>query len=79
LKFTRAIFFNVESKNTRQIKPEIEKLKGQKILCFYGEDERDSLCAELHPELAEVIRMKGGHHFGGDYQTIAKKILRRAN
>ncbi len=68
---------NLGSKNTKPTRPEIDVLKGQKILCFYGEDENDSLCRNLPAELAEAIRMKGGHHFGGDYQKIAEEVLRR--
>jgi type IV secretory pathway VirJ component len=43
--------------------------------CFYGADEEDTLCRA--PELAgaEIIRTPGGHHFGGDYQALAQKIL----
>jgi type IV secretory pathway VirJ component len=70
-------FLNMGSNNARPILPEIEKLKGSKILCFYGEDEKDSLCRELPAGVAEVVQMKGGHHFGGDYQKITKEILRR--
>jgi type IV secretory pathway VirJ component len=43
--------------------------------CFYGAEEKDTLCRA--PELAgaEIIRTGGGHHFGGDYQALAQKIL----
>jgi type IV secretory pathway VirJ component len=56
--------------------PEVEKLKGNNILCFYGEDEGDSLCKKLDASLARVVMLKGGHHFGGDYRTIAETILK---
>jgi type IV secretory pathway VirJ component len=56
--------------------PEVEKLKGKSILCFYGDDERDSLCKKLDANLAKVVILKGGHHFGGDYRTIAETILK---
>jgi type IV secretory pathway VirJ component len=56
--------------------PEVEKLKGKNILCFYGDDEGDSLCKKLDQSLARVVMLKGGHHFGGDYRTIAEEILK---
>jgi type IV secretory pathway VirJ component len=57
------------------VRPEVEKLRGLPILCFFGEDEGDSLCRELDPGLARCIPLGGGHHFGGDYQGIADAIL----
>ena len=55
--------------------PEIEKLRGQKILCFCGERESASLCRKLDANLATVIVLKGSHHFGGNYEAIADAIL----
>ena len=59
------------------IYPEILKLKDKKILCFYGESEEDSLCRKLDQGIVEIIAMKGGHHFGGDYTAIGDQILMR--
>jgi type IV secretory pathway VirJ component len=58
--------------------PEVEKLKGKNILCFYGDDEENSLCKKLDGSLTRVVMLKGGHHFGGDYRTIAETILKEA-
>jgi type IV secretory pathway VirJ component len=65
------------SKNpSHPVLPEVEKLRGNNILCFYGDDEGDSLCKKLDASLARVVMLKGGHHFGGDYRTIAEAILK---
>ena len=37
--------------------------------CFYGEDETDTMCPEVTKLAMTVVRTKGGHHFGGDYQV----------
>jgi type IV secretory pathway VirJ component len=66
------------SKNELPVRPEIEKLAGTPILCLYGEAERDSLCPQLPASLATPMPLKGAHHFGGDYGTIAETILREA-
>jgi type IV secretory pathway VirJ component len=58
--------------------PEVQKLKGMKILCFYGTEEGDTLCKDLKPELATVIPLKGGHHFDGNYSAMAQTILNAA-
>jgi len=60
------------------VKPEVNKLRGRNILCFYGAGEKDSLCPDLEPDLAELIVMPGGHHFGGRYGEIADMILKAA-
>jgi type IV secretory pathway VirJ component len=60
------------------VKPEVNKLRGRNILCFYGAGERDSLCPDLEQSLAELIVMPGGHHFGGRYREIAVMILKAA-
>ncbi len=57
------------------VKPELEKLRGMNIICVYGVDEKHSLCDSLDDSWVTKVQMKGGHHFGGDYQTIAKEIL----
>lgn len=56
--------------------PEVQKLSATKILCVYGEEEADTLCKDLDPQRATVIRLKGGHHFEGDYDALAETILR---
>jgi len=61
--------------SSRPVRPEVEKLRGLPILCFFGEDESDSLCHDLEPALAHCIPLGGGHHFGGDYQSIATAIM----
>ncbi len=41
-----------------------------------GEDETDSLCSELKKSEIQVVQTRGGHHFGGDYRSIAEIILK---
>jgi type IV secretory pathway VirJ component len=60
-------------------KPEVAAIGGVPVLCVYGEGESDSICPGLPkgPEhtkitLAEVGK---GHHFSGEYSTLAERIL----
>ena len=55
--------------------PELGKLRGMRILGFYGADETDSLCKVTTPDLMECIQLPGSHHFGGAYAQIAERIL----
>jgi type IV secretory pathway VirJ component len=31
----------------------------------YGQDDTDSLCPSLPPDLADILRMPGAYHLGG--------------
>lgn len=61
--------------NARPVKPEVEKLGNTKVLCFYGREEKDSLCPELDPTQVTLQPLEGRHHFGGNYTPIAARIL----
>jgi len=64
--------------NALPVLPEVERLRGKKILCFYGSDDEDAICKSLTPEIAEVVTLKGGHRIGTDFEGIAETILREA-
>lgn len=63
---------------SQPVQPEIAKLRGRKLLCIYGSDEPDSLCPRLPAGTARLDERPGGHHFGGDYPSIAERILAEA-
>lgn len=45
------------------------------VQCFYGENEKDTLCPALANTGVEVIRTSGDHHFGRDYNALERRIL----
>jgi len=57
------------------VAPEVARLAGTKILCFYGQDESDSLCPKLPPGAVKLFPEQGAHHFGGHYDVLARSIL----
>jgi type IV secretory pathway VirJ component len=59
--------------------PEVNRIAGTPVLCIYGEDEHDSLCPKLDPHKVRVVKLKGGHHFNGDYAGLAQAILASAH
>jgi type IV secretory pathway VirJ component len=63
------------SKTGYAVKPEVEKLKSQDILCLSGEDDKDSLCRDLAGPHISVVILKGSHHFDGGYEKLAYIIL----
>ena len=58
--------------------PEAGRIADLRMLCFYGERETDSICPGSDGAGVKSIRMKGAHHLGGDYRTIAETILEEA-
>ena len=59
--------------------PEINRITGIPVLCMYGADESDSLCPQLDPKKFMIVKLKGGHHFDGDYANLARQILAAAS
>jgi type IV secretory pathway VirJ component len=66
------------SNSGRPTLPEVNRMTGMPVLCIYGEDEKDSLCPQLDPKRFSLIKLKGGHHFDGDYAGLARVILSSA-
>ncbi len=58
--------------------PELYKLRGERIICVGGDEEKDLLCKKIDPLVARSIILKGGHHFDGDYEAVAEAILKEA-
>lgn len=55
--------------------PEIEKLNGIPTSCFFGQDEKGSLCSADLPPSVKINQISGGHHFNGQYQLIIQSII----
>jgi type IV secretory pathway VirJ component len=55
--------------------PEVNRISGIPVLCIYGEEETDSLCPHLDPRAVTIVKLKGGHHFDGNYASLAQTIL----
>jgi type IV secretory pathway VirJ component len=66
------------NRGDRPTAPEIERLRGLRVLCLYGTDDKDSVCPALPPGAATVVAVEGGHHFGRSYVGLADRILRAA-
>ncbi len=55
--------------------PEVDRIAGIPVVCIYGEGDSDSLCPKLNPAKIRIVKLKGGHHFDGDYAGLARQIL----
>jgi type IV secretory pathway VirJ component len=60
------------------VRPEVEKLRSMKMLCFYGTEDGDALCRQLDSDLIKAYPIQGGHRFGKGYHPIVDAILQEA-
>ena len=60
---------------TYPVQPEVDRIEGPEIICLYGRTEADSLCPLLDAGRVKVMEMKGGHHFGGDFEPLIQAII----
>ncbi|KWF71172.1 virulence factor family protein [Burkholderia pseudomultivorans] len=58
-----------------KVAPELAKVPPGIVQCFYGAEEKDTMCPALANSGIDVIRTEGDHHFGHDYIALEKKIL----
>ena len=55
------------------VRSEVERLRGR-VLCFYGVNEKHSLCRSLSTPAVISIPEPGSHHFAGNYDQLARTI-----
>ena len=68
-------FTNKSRSTSLPVRPEVEKLKGMKMLCFYGTEDKSALCPALEPGLVKSMPLPTGHRFGRDFEPIVDAIL----
>jgi type IV secretory pathway VirJ component len=56
-------------------RPELEKLRGTRVLCVYGAEEGDSVCPSLEPSVARVARIPGGHVLDASTGAAAGRLV----
>ena len=58
------------------VAPELARLRGLRLLCVYGSDEKDSGCRNADPSLGmERIERGGAHHFDKNYPALGGLVL----
>lgn len=77
LTFRPSSWFNRPGPDAYPVVPAIAALKGMKMACVYGDQERHDICASLPAEVVQ-IRLPGGHHFDHDYARLGQAVVRAA-
>ncbi|MBL8628734.1 MAG: virulence factor family protein [Rhodospirillaceae bacterium] len=65
-----------EDTGAYRIVPEILAMPKIPVICIYGEEETDeAACPKLASSQVKVVKTSGGHHFDGDYDALAHRII----
>jgi type IV secretory pathway VirJ component len=72
------LFRDIQRSTDLPILPELEKLRGQHMLCIFGHDEDQSPCPVADPTLIARHELPGDHHFDRAYRTIGEIIVNGA-
>ena len=57
------------------VAPELERLRGTRMLCVYGTQEKDSGCRTADSTIVTKVARNGGHHFDGDYRALGELVV----
>lgn len=56
------------------VEPALERLKGLKIICVYGERDPRAACPRLAPGLAQMRPVASDHRFAGAYRQVIDAV-----
>ncbi|MGC8854625.1 MAG: virulence factor family protein [Halothiobacillaceae bacterium] len=58
------------------ILPEASRIDPSRLVCVYGEQEAaTTLCTQPGLGAARLMRLPGGHHYDGDYEALARRLI----
>lgn len=56
------------------VRPELEKLRGTRVVCIHGRGDDKGACPEMATSGATVVEIQGGHHFRGAYPHLSRVV-----
>lgn len=68
-------FLTANSESTQPTKPDLDRIAPGILQCFEGREDADGVCDTLTGTGVEVVATEGGHHFDGNYEALAARIL----
>ncbi|HEX8360405.1 MAG TPA: AcvB/VirJ family lysyl-phosphatidylglycerol hydrolase [Longimicrobium sp.] len=71
-------WWTTSSAPARAVRPEMEKLRGTRVVCIHGQGDEKGACPEMASSGADVVELRGGHHFRGDYPRLARIVMELA-
>jgi type IV secretory pathway VirJ component len=68
------LFRDIRRPSDLPVMPELQKLRGRRMLCIYGTDEAASSCRDADSTLLDRHPVPGDHHFNRAYRAIGAMI-----
>jgi len=53
----------------------IASIPSAKVVCVHGTEESETACTDDRLKGVDVLKLDGGHHFDGDYESLAAHLL----
>ena len=75
LRFTPVSWLNHGTSDAFPLPPAVAALRGQPMVCIYGDREAHATCPTLPSDLIRHVELHGGHHYDGDYASLSRTIL----
>lgn len=70
------IFIAVKRKTDQLTLPVLSQLKGMRMLCVYGAEEKESGCRDAPAGLITTkVELPGGHHYDDDFKRLGDLVL----
>jgi type IV secretory pathway VirJ component len=69
------LVFDTHRSTDLPVLPELERLRGTRMVCVYGADERNSLCSAVDTTLVRSYRRDGGHRLRGDQSAELARLI----
>jgi type IV secretory pathway VirJ component len=58
--------------------PAIAKMPRERVQCFYGVEEKHSVCPDVADTGITIVKLAGAHHFDGNYKALEEQIMAAA-
>lgn len=65
------LFRDVQRDDDLPLAPELQRLRGLRVICIYGTEERSSGCFGNDPQLVQSYGRPGGHRLTGGFEAVA--------
>jgi type IV secretory pathway VirJ component len=76
LQFHVSDWLNQSSPTAYTIAPVLAQLGQARLICIYGDQEKDDACPSFPPALIKQVKLTGGHHFDGDFDAVGQAIVK---
>ena len=67
---------NLNSTEKYSVIKEVSKIKNSKLVCFFGDEESETVRKKFEASGVKVITLTGDHHFNNNFNSIVNTVLK---